>query len=410
MSLTRREFLTHAGGGVTLAATALTLPRIFLRTAAAAAGIEDRTGRILVVLQLTGGNDGLNTIVPYRDDEYHRLRPNLAIGREQVQRLNDDVGLAQGLAPLKRLFDEGRLAVIQGVGYPNPNRSHFQSMDIWHSADPALTRTDTGWLGRAIARERALSALHLSDEPLPLALRGDGVDVPSVRSIESFRLQGGADGASTTAIRRVLGAGAGELSATAPPGSSDADFIRRTALCACENARRLEALPAGDPGRYPDLGLARRLHEIARLIAADFGPRIYYTSLGGFDTHARQSGQHALLMTEIGQSVGAFFDDLKQRGLGERVVLMTFSEFGRRAAENESLGTDHGAAAPVLLAGAAVKAGVIGPRPDLSQLVDGDVPHAIDFRSVYAAMLDDWLGVPAQSVLEAPAGRIDVLS
>lgn len=402
MNLTRREFLVQSAGGLTLAAASACLPAVLARTARAATQTP-ANGRILVMLQLTGGNDGLNTVVPFRDEHYRRVRPTLAISRSEVHALNDEVGLCPQLRPLKEMFDDGWLSVVQGVGYPNPNRSHFESMDIWHCADPSLKRRESGWLGRALERDARLAALNLDEAPLPLALRAESVEVPSVQTIESFRLRDGGEGRTRAAIEAVL-------SAAQEGPASDAEFIRRTAVSACENARRLEHLAGEQRGGYPGYGLARRLGQIARLIASDFGPRIYYTSLGGFDTHARQRTLHPALMDELGQSVRAFFDDLKQQGLAEQVLLVAFSEFGRRAEENASLGTDHGAAAPVILAGPGVRPGVIGPSPNLSKLVDGDVPHGVDFREIYAAVLEKWLSVPSRAILGERFTALDVLT
>ncbi len=401
MHITRREFLVQSAGGLTLAAASACLPAVLARTARAATQTP-ANGRILVMLQLTGGNDGLNTVVPFRDENYRRMRPTLAIARREVHALNDEVGLCPQLRPLKEMFDDGWLSVVQGVGYPNPNRSHFESMDIWHCADPSLKRRESGWLGRALELDAGLAALNLDEAPLPLALRAESVEVPSVQTIESFRLRDGGEGRTRAAIEAVLSAGQ-------EGPASDAEFIRRTAVSACENARRLEHVAGEQRGGYPAYGLARRLRQIARLIASDFGPRIYYTSLGGFDTHARQRTLHPALMDELGQSVRAFFDDLKQQGLAEQVLLVAFSEFGRRAEENASLGTDHGAAAPVILAGPGVRPGVIGPSPDLSKLVDGDVPHRVDFREIYAAVLEKWLSVPSRAILGERFTPIDVL-
>lgn len=413
MSLTRREFLARsAAGGVTLGAASACFPEILARTARAAAqaalaGHADTAGRILVLVQLTGGNDGLSTVTPYRDEHYRRLRPTLALGRDEVLKLNDEVGLCPQLRPMKGLFDEGWLTVVQGVGYPNPNRSHFESMDIWHCCDPTLKERGTGWLGRALDGDAALLALHIDDAALPLALRGTRADVPSVGTIEDFRLAANGDARVRRALGALLESGKGVAGRGA--AADDAEYIRRTAVSACENARRLEALPHGADEGYPGYGLARRLREISQLIAAEYGPRIFYTSLGGFDTHARQKTVHPALMDELGQSVAAFFADLKSKGLAERVVLLTFSEFGRRAEENASLGTDHGAAAPVFVAGPGVKGGVVGPAPDLSRLVEGDVPHAIDFRCVYAGLLERWLGIRPGPIVGAEFEALGVV-
>lgn len=394
MAISRREFLRRGAGGVTLAAASACMPTILARTARAACAAEP-DGAILVLVQLTGGNDGLNTVVPFRDDVYRRSRPTLALSDREVMRLTDDVGLAPQLAPLREMYDEGWLGVVQNVGYPNPNRSHFESMDIWHCADPTRSERRNGWLGRAMRHAPELSALHLDDTALPLALRGDGVDVPSVSSLESFRLPG----AGHTATQEAIAAAIEAACAGATAAAREAEYVRRTAVEACRHARRIQALGDGDSGSYPGFGLAQRLRDIAKLIGADLGPRVYYTSLGGFDTHARQKTVHPDLLSELGQSVKAFFDDLKAQGVAERVVLLTFSEFGRRVSENGSLGTDHGAAAPLFVIGPRARAGVHGAAPDLASLVDGDVAHRVDFRSVYAGLLQDWLKLDAAKII-----------
>jgi len=396
MSTTRRDFLVQGLGGATLLASGVSLPGFLSRTAWAASlssGFAARDQSVLVVVQLSGGNDGLNTVIPYEDDAYHRSRPTLRAAAERVLKLDNRLGLHPELAGLKRLYDDGRLSVVTNVGYPNPDRSHFRSMDIWHTArlDPA--GVDVGWLGRVVdqmqEQRSAPTALHIGEQSLPLALKTRTHTVPSIRSLEAFRLrEGAAELEAAIAARRDA-------------ARDDLLFVQHVALSACANARRIEqmARPQAAGGEYPNYGLARRLREIADLIAADFGPRIYYTSLDGFDTHARQALAHGPLLRELGDSVAAFLGDLKSRGLAERVVLMTFSEFGRRLKENAGQGTDHGAAAPMFVAGAACRAGVLGDAPDLSNLEDGDVRHRVDFRQVYAELLDRWLNVDSRDVL-----------
>lgn len=413
MKPSRREFLSSSISAATLAATGLSVPGFLARTARAAAGDAAlrRDDTILVVLQLTGGNDGLNMIVPYRDDLYHRARPTLRIAPDRALRLEDSLGLHSDMTGLKRLYDEGLVEVITNVGYPNPDRSHFRSMDIWHTASLSPETAADGWLGRlvdrrgcpglksdgpAVAAASVPYALHLDNDALPLALKTQQQPVPSIRSIDAFRLRGDADVLSRAiAIPREAEAGADDLL-----------FVQRTAISSCANARRIEMVAADRAARspYPGFGLATRLQQIAQLIGADFGPRVYYTSLGGFDTHARQGPSHAALMRELSDSLAAFFDDLKSRRLAERVQLLTFSEFGRRVDENGGQGTDHGAAAPVLLVGAGCKAGITGRAPNLKDLGEGDLKHDRDFRSVYGRVLADWLGADASLVNAAPTG------
>ena len=403
MNSTRREFLSRSVGATTLLASGTSLPGFLARTARAAADTPAIDDRIFVVVQMSGGNDGLNTVIPHRDDAYHKARPTLATHSESAFDLNDELRLHQAMAGFKRLFDDGLLHVIGNVGYPNPDRSHFRSMDIWHTASTQPENARDGWLGRLAERQRAKSTeppvLHLDDGEVPLAVRAEGLAVPSIRGIDAVRLAAGADEIeSAIALARE--------SAT-----DDLLFLQRTALSSCANARRLEQVAGagGSAHEYPYHGLANRLKQIAQLIGADFGPRVYYTSLGGFDTHARQADSHSRLLRELSDSVAAFFADLKQRRLAERVVLMTFSEFGRRVMENGSRGTDHGAAAPMFVVGPACKPGLSGGLPDLSDLADGDVRYHIDFRRVYAALLRDWLGVPPAAILGGEYEPLDLI-
>lgn len=412
MSSTRREFLVRAAAGAPLLAAGASLPGFLCRTARAAAdqgrGKAARDERILVVVQLSGGNDGLNTVIPFADDRYHKARPTLRVAPERVLRLNDAVGLNPEMSGFKRLFDDGQLAVINNVGYPNPDRSHFRSMDIWHTALLGPENARDGWLGRVVDREKsdgdAPLALHMDDDSLPLALKSRHVAVPSIRDIAAFKLHGDARALAEAVSAPRADSGATSDSPTAAAlraAHDDLLFVQRTAVASCRNAQRLEQIVSaeGAAGGYPDFRLAGRLRQIAQLIGADFGPRIYYTSLGGFDTHARQVLAHGPLLRELSESVAAFYADLKRRGTGERVLLLTFSEFGRRVAENGSQGTDHGAAAPMFLAGPACKAGVHGAGPDLGRLIEGDVAHALDFRGVYAEVLQNWLKIDAAAVL-----------
>ena len=400
MAINRREFLQRGLAGATLLATAPTLPGFLTRTALAAT--RERRQRCLVVVQLTGGNDGLNTVIPYADDRYHRARPTLRVGENEVLRLSDTLGLHPDLAGFRTLFDDGLLGIVNNVGYPNPDRSHFRAMDIWHTADPALKATDDGWLGRVAERISAGDAppvLHLDDDALPLALRSRTLATPSVADVGAFKLQAAAEQIAP---------------AIAAPRNSASDellFVQRVAVASCATARRIEAAGAlaGAQAAYPDYGLARRLRQIAQLIAGDFGPRVYYTSLDGFDTHARQRLAHGPLLRELGDSVAAFYADLRARGMADGVLLMTFSEFGRRVAENASQGTDHGAAAPLFLVGPGCRSGLLGAAPDLAALDDGDVRFQTDFRSVYAAILSQWLQIPAESVLGAGIAAAPVL-
>ena len=415
MHATRREFLQSSLTGATLAATGLSFPRFLARTAYAAP--RGAGERILVVVQLSGGNDGLNTVVPFRDDLYHKARPTLRIAADRALKLDDSLGLHPDMPGFKRLFDDGQLSVVTNVGYPNPDRSHFRSMDIWHAADTSPEARHDGWLGRVVdrcgcpelgapsrpsanAESNVPFALHLDDDALPLALKTQRQAVPSIRDIGAFQIAGDA-----AAFKDALAA---PRDAAA---DSDLLFVQRTAVAACANAERIRMVAEDRRAKspYPPYGLATRLQQIAQLIGADFGPRIYYTSLGGFDTHARQTLAHGPLLRELADSVAAFFDDLKQRGQAEGVLLLTYSEFGRRLAENGGQGTDHGAAAPVFLAGPACRAGVIGGPPNLTDLDEGDVKHKTDFRAIYSTIRDRGLAAPRATLLGGECAHLDVI-
>ncbi|MCC6428979.1 MAG: DUF1501 domain-containing protein [Phycisphaerales bacterium] len=393
----RREFLGSGLAATTLLASGLSLPGFLARTARAA--LASPGERILVVIQLTGGNDGLNTVIPYGDDRYHKARPTLRITPDRVLKLGDreggdGLGLHPAMTGMKDLYDRGLLSVVNNVGYPNPDRSHFRSMDIWHTASMAPEGRDDGWLGRVVdltAREgQAPPALVLDDTALPLALKAKTQSVPTVGSIDAFRLQD--PGGNVT----------GAIAAKRAAASDDLLFVQRTLIDGIDNAKRIEAVSKDRRSgtKYPNYGLANRLGQIEQLISAGFGARIYYTSLGGFDTHSKQGLTHEPLLRELSDSLAAFMAGLKERGLEDRVMVLTYSEFGRRVKENGSQGTDHGAAAPMFIAGAGCKPGVLGGGIDLADLDEGDVKHRIDFRRVYAGVLGSWLAIDPGRVLE----------
>jgi uncharacterized protein (DUF1501 family) len=405
MHPTRRDFLRLGLGTSTLLACGATVPT-FLANAAntlAAERAQDADGRILVVLQLDGGNDGLNTVAPYADDDYVKHRPRLHLDAKAVARIDDHVGFHPTLSAFAKLLEARQLTVVQSVGYPNPNRSHFESMAIWHTARPNPQRDTPGWLAREMdvrppAPGADVPALHVSGELLPQALAGSQRHVPSFTSLEQFRRRLGVpESAGAREQRTALDAIAAEE--RGGPGSL-LQFVERSAVLTYTSSARLESLAGGPAAGYPEnFGLARRLRLISQLIKAGLTTSIYYTQLGGFDTHANQLGTHDNLLREMGVSLQAFLKDLNEAGHGQRVVVLVFSEFGRRLTENASGGTDHGTAAPVFLLGAPVKSGLHGPYPNLSDLADGDPKHALDFRRVYATLLDRWLKWPSDKVL-----------
>jgi uncharacterized protein (DUF1501 family) len=416
MEPTRRELMRLGLGGATLLACGATVPTFLARSAAALTEPAPRRGgRVLVVLQLDGGNDGLNTVVPHRDDVYRRSRPRLALPAQGLHRLNDDLGMHPALVGLMRLHENRQLAVVQSVGYPNPNRSHFESMAIWHTARLSPNRSTPGWLARCLDRRNDppggdTPALHISEALLPQALHGSQRHVPSLASLEQFRRRLGIpEGDGAREQRAALDQlGARQRGAD----GSLLQFVERSNLITYTSSARLEAASRQGQGAtgYPEFyGLARRLRLVAQLIKAGLGTSIYYTQIGGFDTHANQLNSHSGLLREVGDSVRAFFEDLRRAGQADRVLLLAFTEFGRRLAENASGGTDHGTAAPVFLVGPRVRPGVHGPNPNLRELTDGDPRHALDFRRIYATVLDQWLACPSAAVLGGAYEHLAVL-
>ena len=355
---------------------------------------------MLVVLQLDGGNDGLNTVIPYRDEGYARYRQTLRLPADRLIRLSDSVALHPSLGPAAALLDAGQLAIVQGVGYPNPSRSHFRSMAIWHSArqEPQEHAVGLGWIGRALddggrPSDGSPDGLVIGPESPPPALWG--------RRSVSAALDRLDDYAVADPISARTGAAADDLGL----------FLGRTTVDAYTTAKRIDAIgrdkePAA---RYPEGELSRRLRLTARLIKAGLGTRVYYVEQGGYDTHGQQLPAHAALLGDLAASLRAFLGDLAGAKAAERVLVLIFSEFGRRVQENATLGTDHGTAGPVFLAGPAVRPGLVGTYPSLTDLDEGDLKMTVDFRRVYAAVLEGWLGLPATGALGASFEPLPVL-
>ncbi|HTS16688.1 MAG TPA: DUF1501 domain-containing protein [Verrucomicrobiae bacterium] len=421
---TRREFLRRS---LFFLATSYSAPFFLTRTVlaldsaranastASLPGMPDE--RVLVVVQMGGGNDGLNTVVPYGLDDYYRVRNTIYIEPDRVLKLNDTVGLHPNLARLKAMYDDGRMAIVQGVGYPNPDRSHFRSMEIWHTADPQSKTVAYGWLGRYVDNEcpgcdaqanriNPMGAIGLNSE-MPLALKSRrGLSI-AMDNPDAFRWTPLAEeardpkhaAATFEKLNHVVTASLDN------PEIARLDFLSRVAMNAELSSTRIrEIVKKYKPGpvrSYPNSGLARQLQTVAELIGGGLDTRVYYVSLGGFDTHANELGTHGRLMTELSEGIDAFYSDLDRQGNGDRVLTMTFSEFGRRVAQNASDGTDHGTAAPMFLFGRCVKPGIYGTHPDLQpdKLDHGDLKFATDFRSVYSTVLENWLGAKSAPIL-----------
>jgi uncharacterized protein (DUF1501 family) len=404
---TRRDFLRTS----TLLALAPSVPGFLVQTAHSAPLARD--SRVLVVIQLTGGNDGINTVVPYRDEGYARYRKHLRLPAERLHKINDQVGLHPELRGFAKLLEEGRLAIVQGVGYPNPSRSHFKSMAYWHTARfdeknddgkfiPSLV-SNPGWLGLALdgtarTRDQAPQALSIGLQTLVPALRGKRVVHASLARLDDLKLAVDGDPARAVLPRE---------------GERDVEaFVRRSTLEAYTTAGQLKDLARVKPTgvRYPSSGLAQHLRLVAHLVEAGFGTRVYYVEHNGYDTHYSQLPAHANLLENLGGALWAFLTDLARAGVAERVAVLTFSEFGRRVKENGSYGTDHGTAAPVFMAGAGVQAGLVGKTPSLLDLEGGDLKRGLDFRQIYATILEDWLGLPSRAALGGPFDKLALFS
>jgi uncharacterized protein (DUF1501 family) len=416
--LRRREFLGMGTAGLSYVSLAGGMPGLFARVAEASAR-SDANDHALVVIELDGGNDGLNTVIPFEDALYYRNRRTLGIPKKEVIRLGDRFGLHPRMKALGELFREGRVAVVQGVGYPDPDRSHFRSMEIWHTASTDPTVPEAGWLGRYLDALQPLSSPPPSDpfpgglaltDSLPQALQAQRVMVPVVAQLDNV---GEANEAQAALLRKLStgpsGLGAGVTSAPGP-----AAFLRRQADTLYRTADRLKAavekaqpVPAIE---YPEGDLGGQLRRAAQILGAGLGVRVLFVSQDGFDTHSNQAEGHGNLLEALSRSLDAFHRDLTARKLADRVVVMVFSEFGRRVDENASLGTDHGAASCMFLVGDKVKGGLAGQYPSLATLGDGDLIYNTDFRSVYATLLDRWLGCPPETVLGKPMPMLDLIA
>lgn len=376
----RRDFLKISAAA---AYTVSGMPGFLARAAAQAGG--DRT---LVVIQLTGGNDGLNTLVPYSNGAYYAARPNIAVPRSDVLSLSRDLGMHPALKPLMGLWDQGQLAWMENVGYPNPNRSHFASMAIWHTADPSQASSE-GWIGRISEQIGDPFCASNVGTATPLALLAQHYALPSIDSVDNFQVK--LPGGVQDAFEAMLGS----------QRTGEAAYLEQATRSMLSHTAKVQAnigkYKAG--ATYPDGKFAAQMKDIARLIASGTGQRVLYTSLGSFDTHAGQRSDQDRLLGELAEGLKAFYADLETQGLAEHVVVMGFSEFGRRVAENDSAGTDHGEGSVMFALGRGVKGGIHGDSPDLEHLNQGDVIYKQDFRGVYAEGLKTWLGLDARQIL-----------
>ncbi|MDA1027706.1 MAG: DUF1501 domain-containing protein [Bacteroidetes bacterium] len=372
---------------------------------------RSKTDRILVLVQLSGGNDGLNTVVPYSDPEYYRIRPSISIPGNSVLKLSTDIGLHPSLTAFERLYQEGFMQVLNGVGYETPSLSHFSSTDVWLTGDASNNIGSTGWLGRYLTGEYPEYVTQTPTYPLALQL-GNGA--PLLFQGSSSRM--GIAFPNLSLLSQFAKDGILFDESFAPSNSlgSELSFMRSVANDSFQFAESIQAASTSGSnlGSYPSsTGLSAKLAVTAKLIRGRLGANIYHLNLGGFDTHSGQLTRHQALMQELSGSIGAFMDDLKVDGWDKEVLVMTFSEFGRRTYQNGSGGTDHGTSAPIFMFGGGVAGGLIGAQPSLTQLAPGGNMHySIDFRALYGSILKDWFGLETSEVQSLIAGSFTPLS
>ena len=361
--------------------------------------------RVLVVLTLSGGNDPLNTLIPYTNPLYYDYRPTLQIPEDQVIRINDDLGFHPSMTELKEIYDQGKMAVIQGVGYPHPSRSHFRSMDIWHTCEPDKIG-DEGWLGRALRdmdpnAENVLTGVNFG-RGLPRAMVAPGVPVASVGNLETYGVLTGIEGEEERSKALEVFS---RMYAPAIGSGPVTDYIWETGRAALKGADILKTAPEkySSSVEYDSNPIAQGIKAIAQVHLADLGTKVLHTTspYNAFDTHANQAGDHARLLKNVSQTVADFYQDLREHGRGEEVLFFMYTEFGRRARDNGG-GTDHGTGGVCFIIGDHVKGGLYAEYPSLKQedLEDGgDLLHNVDFRSVYSTILDKWLGLDPKPIV-----------
>ena len=415
--LSRRDFIQQ---GLSVVSLGLAVPSVFSKAVAAAAeeaSVASLAGKTLIVVQMAGGMDGLNTVVPYRDPAYRQNRQALGIKEQEMLVVDDRIAFHQSLSGLKEVFDQGKMAVIEGVGYPNPNFSHFKAMDIWQFADPE-GKTNDGWLGKYFegltdSEGHPLTGLSVGSR-LPESFQSDKISIPSVSNLDTFQLQNATGDRNPDARRTSL---MKLYDVYKPANTRFAALLDTTLENAYQSSLQLnQAHSSYQPAvTYPQSSLATGMRLLAELIDSG-GPgggtsplRVGHVFIGGFDTHTNQDGTLTRLLKETSDAIHAFWGDVVAHGHGDDVVVMTWSEFGRRVKENAQVGTDHGSAGPMFVLGNAVKGGFYGEPPSLTNLDNGNLKFTTDFRSVYATLLERWLKSPADDVLGARFPQLNFL-
>lgn len=403
----RKNFLLGTTCGLAVLANT---EHVFARALAQAPlpGLPGSENRCLVLINLYGGNDGLNCVVPHGDARYYQLRPGLAIDQNAVLAIDARVGLNPGMRSFKALYDKGMVAIVQGVGYPNPDHSHFRSTEIWQTAAPDRYE-HTGWLGRYFD-EAGLPGNNLFkgvavSKVLPEALVSERTDIPAIPALSDYAM---------IADRNALASKAFARQAHDRSLPFESPYLAHVMEIEDDAQRSSEELPRLIGGyttktSYPATPLGRSLALAAQIVGSKLGTKAIYVEHGSFDTHVNQSATQNQLLMQFSNAIAAFYEDLAAHGNDRRVLTLTFSEFGRRVEENGSRGTDHGEASPLFLIGGGVKGGLYGTLPDLAETNMGNVRFSVDFRSVYATVLERWLGRPSAVVLNGEFAHLPVL-
>jgi len=399
MLIKRKEFLQIGS----LATASMMLPKFLKAFETPLVNGVPPGNKVVVVIQLSGGNDGLNTVIPVRNDIYYRERPRLGIAKDAAVKLNDETGLHPALTAFRSFYDDGYLGILNSVGYPNPDRSHFRSMDIWHTASASSDYINTGWIGRYLDAQcsgcdKPTQALEV-DDVLSLALKGEKSKGLAFR--DPRRLYG-------TSQEKFFK----DISAAHHSQEETVDYLYKTMAETISSADYIFKQSRLHPSSatYPSTQIGQNLKTVASLIFSDINTRVYYLSIGSFDTHVNQQPQQDRLFKELNDGLQAFVQDLKSNGRMDDALIFTFSEFGRRVSQNASGGTDHGTANNMfLISGGLKQKGLINPLPDLSDLSDGDLKYNVDFKSVYATVLNKWLGANDELVLGKKFGYLDFI-
>jgi uncharacterized protein (DUF1501 family) len=402
----RNSFLLAAASGLAVVANP---EHVFARALAQAPlpGLPGSENRCLVLINLFGGNDGLNCVVPHGDPRYYQLRPELAIAPGDVLAIDARIGLNPALRSFKALYDRGLVAIVQGVGYPNPDHSHFRSTEIWQTAAPDRYE-HTGWLGRyfdeASLGQNLFKGVAVS-KVLPEVLVSDRTDIPAIPALDTYAMIADRNAAARTAFARQA------LDRSLPFESPYLAHVMEIEGDAQRSSEELPKLVGGyvTKASYPATALGRSLALAAQIVGSNLGTKVIYIEHGSFDTHVSQKTTQNTLLAQFSAAISAFYDDLAAHGNERRVLTLTFSEFGRRIEENGNRGTDHGEASPLFMIGGGVKGGLYGTAPDLSATNMGNVRYTVDFRSVYATVLERWLGRPSATVLNGEFRQIPVL-